>query len=267
MSARLQAAACANGHASLRCDLVIESKAHTLSALGKSAGFERQGGHDRERVVQLEHVNVFGAYLRHFIGTFGRLIRSRQKQWIFSRMHGNRIRGRCGACDEDARLSIQRGDLCCRDKHNRRGSISGWGCIQKIDRRGDHGRFFKLIDSDLLVQARERIMHRVRMGIDRKGREIRMFPAILVHVAPHDQCVDADEGNALFHLVIGIGSRGERGSHIVTGFIGHLFNADHQRRIHIAGCHRHQPGAQPCRPRGTGSFHFDRFLPPESDPV
>ena len=40
---------------------------HALTTLGESAGFERECRHDRKRVVEFEHVNVFRLDVCHLI--------------------------------------------------------------------------------------------------------------------------------------------------------------------------------------------------------
>src|SRR5258706_6239089 len=58
MAPRLQATACRDRHAAIRRDFVVKSKSRSLTALGKTAGFQTQGCHDRESIVKLKHINV-----------------------------------------------------------------------------------------------------------------------------------------------------------------------------------------------------------------
>jgi hypothetical protein len=46
-----------------------------------------------------------------------------------------------------------------------------------------------------------------------------------------------------------------------------FLHPNHQRRVDVAGGNSHQRGTKRRRARGAGGFHFDGFLPPESDPI
>ena len=110
-------------------------------------------------------------------------------------------------------------------------------------------------------------MHGIGVGVDGKRGEIGMLPAVLVHVAPHDQRVQADERNAHIHFVIGIRSGGERGSDFVRDAVGHFFDADHDGRFQFPGGDRHQPGAEGSRTRSAGRLHFDGVPAAQAGPV
>ena len=64
-------------------------KPRTLPAFGKPAGFQRECRHDRERVVQFEHVNIIRADAGLLVGFLGRLVCRRQEKRI-SAGHGGR---------------------------------------------------------------------------------------------------------------------------------------------------------------------------------
>ena len=51
----------------------------------------------------------------------------------------------------------------------------------------------------------------LRMGVDRELRKVRVLPAVLMHVAAHDQGIYANKRNTLFHLIICIRGRGQGG--------------------------------------------------------
>jgi hypothetical protein len=71
VAARLQAAAGADGDLAVDADLPIQSQAGSLASLCEAAGFQRKDGHDRERIVKLEKINVVGSNSGHCIGAAG----------------------------------------------------------------------------------------------------------------------------------------------------------------------------------------------------
>ena len=64
--------------------------------------------------------------------------------------------------------------------------------IQQVDWIGNHlGTALVILFADRLAQTRKGIMHRVRMGVDRKWGKIRMLSPIFMQIALHDQGIDS----------------------------------------------------------------------------
>ena len=112
-----------------------------------------------------------------------------------------------------------------------------------------------------------RVMHGIGVGVDGKRGKIGVLPAVFIHVAPHDQRVQADERDAHIHFVIGIRRGGERGRHFVRMAVGHFFDADHDGRFQFPRGDRHQAGAEGGRARSAGRLHFDGIPAAQAGPV
>jgi len=77
------------------------------------------------------------------------------------------------------------------------------------------------------------------MGVQREAGEIIATAAGLIHVAPHEQSVQGDEGDALLALVGSVRSSRQRRGGLPAGRVGHLFHAARNDDVHQAGSHGH----------------------------
>ena len=94
-----------------------------------------------------------------------------------------------------------------------------------------------------------------------------MAVAVLVHVAPHQQRVDGDEGEALRGLVVGVGRHRQPGRGIHTERVGHLLDAyDDDDVRHPAG-DGDDSHPQRCRAGGAGRLDLQCLRPPQPGKV
>ncbi len=141
--------------------------------------------------MQLENINILRNHFRLAISLFSRSIRSTQEERLTAAVDGDRIGCGCGP-RYDYFLCIPvhffGGDHQCS-----RSTIPGGGGIQQVDGSGYHAGFFEPFHRYFLVQAGKGIVHCVGMGVDRERGKIGVLPAVFVHVAAHDQCIQPHE--------------------------------------------------------------------------
>ena len=174
---------------------------HALAPLGEAGGLQAQGGHDGEGVVHLEKVDVLRADAGLLVGLEGGCLdggepervaagRGRpRRRWPWTR-RGCARRPRCGT-----RCAMRGGA-----QHDGGRAIADARGVEQVDRIGDHARLGELLGGDRAGEHGIGVADGVAVGVDGKAGKVLVLDAVLVHVAPHEQGVDGDKGEAVDRL-------------------------------------------------------------------
>ena len=252
----------ADGQAAVDGDLVILGHTPALAAIGKAGRFQAQRAHDGEGVVQFEKIQVVRIDARLAVGFLAADVGCLQKERIAAVMDGQRVVGAGAGQDLHGAAMVAGGELMGAfrgHKHDCGRAVADRAAVHHVDGRGDERRFAIDFSGDGALEHGVGVVGPVAMGVDAEAGKGVDGHVVLVHVALHDQRVEAHEADAVQRLVLGIGGGGQARGRVLADGVGHLFHArDHDHIVKAAG-HGHGPDAQGRAAAGAGRLDLGRF--------
>ncbi len=216
--------------------------------------------------MQLEEVDLLRADARHLVSPPRRNPRRLQRQGIPAVVDGDGRRADAHPLDADGGRAEGPGILQRRQDHRRRPVTDGGG-VEEPYRIGDGGRVGVPLRRDGGVEHGVGVVLPVLMGVDDEVGEVLARPAVLVHVAPHEQRVEGYEGDPLAHLVLGVSGHGEGRRRLAPAHVRHLLHARDQHQVVEAAGDGHGAHPQGRRARSAGRLDLHGLHAEESQRV